>query len=45
MEEQKNKAYVIANIGGLGLGPNMAVIAFIHAVHEFGLHMRGLDAY
>jgi hypothetical protein len=36
----KNKAYIIADIGGLGLGPNMAVILFVHAVHGFGLRMR-----
>jgi hypothetical protein len=41
----KNKAYVIADISGLGLGPNMAAIAFVHAVHGFGLRMRGQDAY
>ena len=37
----KNKAYVIVDHGGLGLGPNTAVIAFVHAVHRFGLRMRG----
>jgi hypothetical protein len=41
----KNKAYVIVDIGGLGVGPNMAVIAFVHAVHGFGLRMKGRDAY
>ena len=41
----KSKAQVIGNVGGLGLGPNMAVIAFVHAVHRLGLRMRGRDAY
>ena len=39
----KNKADVIGDIGGLGLSPNMAVIAFVHAVHGLGLLMRGRD--
>ena len=37
----KRKAHVIGDIGGLGFGPNMAVIAFVHAIHGFGLCMRG----
>ena len=37
----KNKAYVISNVGGQGFGPDMANVAFVHAVHEFGLCMRG----
>ena len=41
----KNKAYVIVDIGGLSLSPNMTVIAFIHAVHGFGLYMRRQNAY
>jgi hypothetical protein len=41
----KSKAYVIADIGGHDLGPNMAVISFVHAVHGFGLCMRGQDAH
>ena len=41
--EAKNKAHVIGNISGQGLCPNMAVIAFVHAVHGFGLRMRGRD--
>jgi hypothetical protein len=41
----KNKAHIIGEIGGPGFGPNMAVIAFVHAVHGFGLRMRGRDAY
>ena len=36
----KSKAKVIGNVGGLGFGPDMAVVAFIHAVHRFGLRMR-----
>ena len=28
-----NKAHVIGDIGGLGFGPNMAVMAFVHAIH------------
>ena len=36
-----NKAHVIAHIGDMGLGLNMAVIEFVHAVHGFGLRMRG----
>ncbi len=39
----KREANDIGDIGGLGLGPNMAVIAFVHAVHRFGLRMRGRD--
>ena len=39
----KRKAHGIGDIGCLGLGPNMAVIAFVHAVHRFGLRMRGRD--
>ena len=39
----KKKANVIGDIGGLGLGPNMAVIAFVHAFHGFGFRMRGRD--
>jgi hypothetical protein len=35
----KSKAYVIGNVGGLGFGPDMAVVAFIHAVHGFGLRI------
>jgi hypothetical protein len=34
------KAQDIGNVGGLGFGPDMAVEAFIHAVHGFGLRMR-----
>ena len=30
---------VIASVGGLDLGPNMAIIVLIHAVHRFGLGM------
>jgi hypothetical protein len=41
----KSKAYNIVNIDGLDFGPTMAVIAFVHAVHGFGLCMRGRDAY
>ena len=41
----KSKAQVISNIGSLGFRPDMAVIAFEHAVHGFGLCMRGGDAY
>jgi hypothetical protein len=41
----KNKIHVIGDIGVLGFGPNMTVIAFVHAVHGFGLRMRGRDAY
>ena len=41
----QNKPHVIADIGGMGLGPNMVVIAFVHAVHEFGLRMRARDVY
>ena len=37
----KNKAYVIVDIGGLGSGSNMTIIAFVHAVHGIGLRMRG----
>lgn len=37
----KSKAHVIGDIGGLGFGPNMAVVAFVHALHGFGLRMRG----
>jgi hypothetical protein len=36
----KNKAQDIGNVGGLGFGPDMAVVAFIHAVHGFGLRIR-----
>ena len=39
----KNKAYVIVVIGGMGLGPNMAVLEFVHAVHGFGLCMGGQE--
>ena len=39
----ESKAHVIVDIGGLGIGPNMAVIAFVHVVHEVGLRMRGWD--
>jgi hypothetical protein len=39
----RRKAHGIGNIGCLGLGPNMAVIAFVHAIHGFGLRMRGRD--
>ena len=39
----KNKAHVIGDIGGLGLGPNMAAIVFVHAIHGFGLRMREKD--
>ena len=35
----KTNAHVIVDIGGLGLGPNMAVIAFVHVIHGFGLCM------
>ena len=41
----KSKAHVIGDIGCLGLGPNMAVIAFVHTVHGFGLCMRRRDTY
>jgi hypothetical protein len=41
----KSKAQVIGNVGGLGFGPDMAVEAFVHAVHGLGLRMRGRDAY
>jgi hypothetical protein len=37
----KSRAQVIGDIGGLGFGPNMTVIAFVYAVHGFGLRMRG----
>ena len=39
----KSKAHVFGDIDGLGFGPNMAIIAFAHAVHGFGLRMRGGD--
>ena len=39
----EREAPVIGDIGGLGLGPNMAVIAFVHAFHGFGFRMRGRD--
>jgi hypothetical protein len=39
----KRKPHGIGDIGCLGLGPNMAVVAFIHAVHGFGLRKRGRD--
>jgi hypothetical protein len=39
----KRKAHGIGDIGCLGLGPNMAVIAFVHVVHRFGLRMRGRE--
>jgi hypothetical protein len=39
----KSKAHVIRDIGGLGFGSNMTVIAFAHAVHGFGLRMRGRE--
>jgi len=39
----KTKAHVIGDIAGLNLGPNMAVITFVHAVHGFGLRMRGRE--
>ena len=37
----KNKAQVIGNVGGLGFGLDMAIEAFVHTVHGFGLRMRG----
>ena len=37
----KNKAYIVSYVGGLVLGPDMVVVALVHAVHEFGLRMRG----
>ena len=37
----KNKAYVILNVGGLGFNLDMAVVTFVHAVHGFGLCLRG----
>ena len=44
MEERNTRPiYIIGDIGGPGFGPNMAVIAFVHAVHGFGLRMRGRD--
>ena len=39
----KNKAHVIGDIGGLSLGPNMAVITFVHIVYEFGHRISGRD--
>jgi hypothetical protein len=39
----KRKAHVIGDIGCLGLGLNMAVIVFVHAVHGFGFRMMGGD--
>ena len=39
----KSKAQAIRNVGGLGFGPNMAVVAFVHAVHRFGLRMKRGD--
>jgi hypothetical protein len=39
----KRKAHGIGDIGCLGLGPNMSIIAFVHAVHGFGLCMRCRD--
>ena len=38
------KAHVIGDIGSMGFGPNMTVKAFVHAVHGFGLCMRGRGA-
>ena len=28
----------------MGFAPNMAVVALVHTIHEFGLHMRGREA-
>jgi hypothetical protein len=39
----KRKVHGIGDIGCLGLGPNMAIIAFVHAVHGFGLCIKGRD--
>ena len=36
----KSKTQTIRNVGGLGFGPDMAVVAFVHAIHRFGLRMR-----
>jgi hypothetical protein len=37
----KSKAQDIGNVGGLGFGPDVAVVTFIHSVHGLGLSMRG----
>jgi hypothetical protein len=42
---EKNKAHIIGDIGGLGFGPNMTIIAFVHAIHGFGIRMKGREAY
>ena len=33
----------MGNVGGLGFGPDMVVVASVYAVHGFGLHMKGQD--
>jgi len=37
----KGKTQGIGNVGGLGLGPNMAIVPFIHALHGSSLGLGG----
>lgn len=37
-------ALIYADLGDLGLGPNMAIVTFVHVVLKFDIHMKWWDA-